>query len=447
MIKVSVVIPAYNAQNYLNRCLDSIINQTLKELEIIVVNDGSTDDSLNILNRYKIQDNRIKIINQENSGTGISRNNGIKIAKGEYIAFVDADDYIELDMFKNLYQKAIEYQSDIVLSRYKRVNEFGKTISKSPIIEHKTKENIFKKLLNSTIPSVSCNAIYKNELFKNEECFFPNKNIYNEDTATLYKLYYFANSVRIVDEIYYNWHFTTSSKTNSITKKHLSDILEVLEMTKEFLQRHNIYQKYKKEFIQSVLRFILKKKYQIINYENDNAKQIFMMKTFLDMYCKTKYLEKDELIYIKEKAPSLYYRTLYEILILVDNHKILSQFEKKDIDKIKSILNTEFGLMQFSLNYIEKFNIEKIYIYGAGEIFKKLFPFLVKKGLKITAIIDNNIKSFQEYKVDKLENIIIKSNSHILVTSIVFSDEITKKLQYYSYKNKLSLNIISLSNN
>jgi glycosyltransferase involved in cell wall biosynthesis len=95
---ISIIIPVYNAEKYLNKCLESVINQTLKDIEIICINDGSTDNSLDILQKYAKQDNRFIIINQDSSGAGVARNAGLDKAQGEYLAFLDSDDFFELDM-------------------------------------------------------------------------------------------------------------------------------------------------------------------------------------------------------------------------------------------------------------------------------------------------------------------------------------------------------------
>ena len=124
---ISVIVPIYNMENYLEKCLDNLINQTLKEIEIICINDGSVDNSLKILKNFANKDNRIIILNQKNQGQGIARNNGIKIARGEYIGFCDPDDWIELNMFENMYNKAIQNQADIVecdfISHYEHRNK------------------------------------------------------------------------------------------------------------------------------------------------------------------------------------------------------------------------------------------------------------------------------------------------------------------------------------
>lgn len=107
-IKVSVIVPVYNVEKYLRECLNSLVNQTLKEIEIICINDGSEDSSLEILNEYASKDSRFVIINQENSGQSVARNKGLDVAKGEYIGFVDSDDWVDLNFFENLYSEAVK---------------------------------------------------------------------------------------------------------------------------------------------------------------------------------------------------------------------------------------------------------------------------------------------------------------------------------------------------
>ena len=98
--KVSIIVPIYNSEKYMNKCIESILNQTLTEIEIILVNDGSTDNSGKIIDNYAKKDNRIKVIHQQNSGPSVARNKGISTAKGKYIGFVDSDDYIESTMYE-----------------------------------------------------------------------------------------------------------------------------------------------------------------------------------------------------------------------------------------------------------------------------------------------------------------------------------------------------------
>ena len=114
-IKVSVIVPVFNVEEYLSTSLDSILNQTLKDIEIICINDGSTDASLDILENYAKKDARIKIISKKNEGQGIARNIGLDNAQGEFIAFVDSDDFIKEDMLEKSYKKSVSKNLDLVM--------------------------------------------------------------------------------------------------------------------------------------------------------------------------------------------------------------------------------------------------------------------------------------------------------------------------------------------
>ena len=121
--KVSIIVPAYNAENYIEKCILSLTKQTLKEIEIIVVNDGSIDNTSSILSAIANKDSRIKIINQENKKQGAARNRGLEIAQGEYIIFVDSDDEIELNYCEELYNTAQKYNADIVTTNMLKHNK------------------------------------------------------------------------------------------------------------------------------------------------------------------------------------------------------------------------------------------------------------------------------------------------------------------------------------
>ena len=121
--KISVIVPVYNVDRYLEICIDSLINQTYDNLEIILINDGSTDDSKLICEKYLKLDKRIKLINQKNKGVSSARNNGIRNSSGEYIVFVDSDDWVDLDYFERLYNAAKKYDSDIALATNIRVGK------------------------------------------------------------------------------------------------------------------------------------------------------------------------------------------------------------------------------------------------------------------------------------------------------------------------------------
>ena len=132
MYKISVIIPVFNSSLYLDHCLSTVVNQTLKDIEIILIDDGSTDDSLNVIKNYAKKYNNIKYTSKENEGQAIARNIGIQMSSGEFITFIDSDDYIELNMLEKLYNIAKSDNSDIVLCDY--VEEYSnKNIEKKSL--------------------------------------------------------------------------------------------------------------------------------------------------------------------------------------------------------------------------------------------------------------------------------------------------------------------------
>ena len=121
-IKVSVIVPVHNTEKYLKQCLDSLINQTLKDIEIICVDDGSTDSSLQILQQYSSKDHRLKVISQKREGAGSARNKGLAVARGKYLSFLDSDDFFELDMLEQMYNCSEKYNTDIVICKSRTFN-------------------------------------------------------------------------------------------------------------------------------------------------------------------------------------------------------------------------------------------------------------------------------------------------------------------------------------
>ena len=131
--KVSIIVPVYNVENYLERCISSLRNQTLEDIEIILVDDSSTDSSLEICNKMAMEDSRIKVIHKENEGAGLARNEALRVATGEYIGFLDSDDFVEADMFKTLYDKAVQYGASYMKEYPIMTDEEMKKIAKKEV--------------------------------------------------------------------------------------------------------------------------------------------------------------------------------------------------------------------------------------------------------------------------------------------------------------------------
>lgn len=201
---VSIIVPVYNVIEYIDKCIISIIQQTYVNLEIILVDDGSTDGSEKICDAYAKKDERVRVIHKPNGGLSDARNVGIDKSNGEYIAFVDADDYIELTFVENMLNEAKKNNSDIVQCAYERVYQNGKCkqyiISAMCIDGNKVDDMVVRKRLNSECFDIAPNKLYKRKLWENIR--FPKGRIH-EDYATIYKIIYLANRMTILDQVLY----------------------------------------------------------------------------------------------------------------------------------------------------------------------------------------------------------------------------------------------------
>ena len=188
MSKFSIIIPVYNVKEYLEKCLESIVNQSFKDFEVICVNDGSTDNSLKILQKYAEKDKRFKVLNQENQGQGVARNNALKIANGEYILFVDPDDFIEFDMLEVLKERLDVQNIDVAFFDYQIFGENTKTKIVRFMDEMKNNFNLniddnfifnWQELVKNNFSSISMmvwNKVYSNKFIQDNNIrFAPNK--------------------------------------------------------------------------------------------------------------------------------------------------------------------------------------------------------------------------------------------------------------------------------
>lgn len=224
--KVSVIVPVYNTEKYLFKCLMSLIQQTLREIEIIIVDDGSTDSSPSIISEFEKEDSRIKVITQENKLQGAARNNGTKIAIGEYIGFVDSDDWVDLDYFEKLYITAKKYDSDIALATNVRVGN-GKTKKRLDINQEEFVLNLQGKFDLCHLSKNPCptNKIYKRELLIKNKIEWP-EGCYCEDKLFVTQAVYYANGVVTVPGINYYYFRNPNSTVNSKAKKHFNKLTD-----------------------------------------------------------------------------------------------------------------------------------------------------------------------------------------------------------------------------
>lgn len=224
---ISIIIPVYNVEQYLERCVKSVISQTYKDLQIILVDDGAKDSSGQMCDELAKLDNRIEVIHKENGGLSDARNHGMRIAKGKYIGFVDSDDYIAEDMFETLYRVITENKSDIsIVSFYEIYNDKLIGVRDSGKLEIMNKQEAIKELLIDTkIQSYAWNKLFRKELFDGLE-FPTGKNF--EDIATTLLLFEKCDKVTLLEEPKYYYLRRDNSIIGVRNTKTYTDYLDVI---------------------------------------------------------------------------------------------------------------------------------------------------------------------------------------------------------------------------
>lgn len=230
---ISIIVPIYKVEPYLRRCLDSIVNQTYTNLEIILVDDGSPDNCPQICDEYAAKDKRIVVIHKENGGLSEARNAGLDICKGDYISFVDSDDWVDEKYIEILLDLVIKENADIAIGEYTKTN--GETINKSVWTKTYSSKDALIRLFskNHITFTVSWGKLYKKELFNSIR--FPIGK-FHEDEFTTYILLYNSAKIVYTSEIFYNYYQRVGS---IVSTRHPWDVLEVFEQRYLFFKEKN----------------------------------------------------------------------------------------------------------------------------------------------------------------------------------------------------------------
>lgn len=238
MKKISAIIPVYNSEKYLDRCLESLINQTLKDIEIILINDGSKDNSLLICKKYAKCDKRIILINKENEGVSIARNKGLEIATGEYITYLDSDDYLELNAFEEMYNIAINTNADIVLFNHYNGNSSINNVKfpKNKLLKGNELTQILKNANTDFFIPYCWRNIFKNT-DKQKQIKFKVNLKFGEDSLYNLESYLNAESMYCSDKAFYHYMPNPYSTMNN-KKKNFLFYLENL-----YNEKMNLYDK------------------------------------------------------------------------------------------------------------------------------------------------------------------------------------------------------------
>jgi len=317
--KISIIVPIYNMEQYLSRCLDSLLEQELKDFEIVTINDGSTDNSLQIIQSYADKDKRITIINKDNQGVSAARNEGIEIAKGDYIGFVDPDDWIDPRMYKEMLQIAEKGQIDIVMCSYFR--EFGahskeKTYDLPNLTffyNNDVKNYLTRRLVGPLKREISnpelldawgtvWSKLYKAELIKRNTIHFIDLSEIgsNEDTLFNIQASYYANSFVFLNKPYYHyWRANDTSITTKYKPKLVKQFGYLYTRIENFLNEKNLGENYKIALRNRISLNAIGLGLNIVNSKNALTfdKRLKEVKKLLNNTMMTNSLQNFELLY------------------------------------------------------------------------------------------------------------------------------------------------------
>lgn len=275
-IMLSVIVPIYNMSKYLDRCINSLINQNYKKMEIILIDDGSTDNSMEICKYYAEKYTNIRIYSKENTGLGATRNYGIPLAKGEYVGFVDSDDYIDCNMYEHLMNITKNNNCDIGVCGYEEIYSDTKISTYSDVkpdfIIEDDKIEIIKKYLLLKIPTFAWNKIYKRDFLLEFGVKF-SEGCYYEDINMVAKALHYCNKVAITENKYYKYFQRNNSIMHTYTEKHLTDYIEqISEFYKFICTNYNINEilielkssKFRLTYNMLIMLKVLKKETEVI---------------------------------------------------------------------------------------------------------------------------------------------------------------------------------------
>ena len=311
-LKLSIIVPIYNAERYLNECIESIINQTFDDFELILVNDGSKDNSLSICSRWKKKDKRIKVIDKKNGGVSSARNEGIKIACGEYLGFVDSDDYIDECMYEKLVKLVESVNADIGIC--KRVipgkkQNYGHDYPIQESFTFKNNNGNWKTMFyQGDIETFVTNKLFKASFLKESKVEFKEYSLF-EDRLYLIQLYLYNPKMIYVDEELYYYRPVKGSSVHRYCAKRFLIIKEIykheLELNTKY-ENEKYLQVINKCFAESVLNCIIQEKKRKKNQQKEMLEIFRKSEEFQDIYFKIDTLN------LKSKKKRMFYLLFHQ---------------------------------------------------------------------------------------------------------------------------------------
>lgn len=244
MPKLSIVVPVYNVGSLVKKCIESLLNQSFSDIEVLIINDGSTDDSVSYIEPY-LENEKVKYYYQNNQGLGKARNVGLELSSGEWITFVDSDDWVDLDLYTIMINRLENDKSDIAICSVK--NEYSNYVCSedrykyvfSNTLSNYTALNILAQCENNNymISPVVWNKVYRKSIILNNNIRFL-ENSYWEDDVFTFQIFMRANKVSIVPDIYYHYFYRENSITNDFSKKHMDDIIDSFKVLYSYIEKN-----------------------------------------------------------------------------------------------------------------------------------------------------------------------------------------------------------------
>lgn len=318
--KVSVIVPVYNVEKYLAKCLDSLVMQTIQDIEIIVVNDGTKDNSQLIIDRF-VNDYPNKVFSyiKENGGLGDARNYGLQYAHAEYIGYVDSDDYVSSEMYEKLYNKAIAENSDLVLCDIEYVWE--STLEHKLLKGCKVVDGVDQSKSVFLSPLFAWNKLYRKELFKKYQLSYPKK-LWYEDIPVTIPLFAFARKISYVNEVLIYYVQRDSSIMASKNTQKMRDIFIVLEQVYDEYKKYNLLDQFNAEleylFIEQLMLYGSFRFYRSNESSKLMNQSLKMMKEYFPNWRKNPYLKTLHPHYqIYLKTINMFTMVFFRIFVLI----------------------------------------------------------------------------------------------------------------------------------
>lgn len=440
MPKISIIIPVYNVEQYLRECLDSILDQTLEEIEIICVNDGSTDGSLTILEEYAQRDKRIQIIDKPNSGYGHTMNTGMDQATGEFIGIIESDDFAATEMFERLYDVAMKNDVDVVKSNYyEYISSSGtkKVIENFPKSKYDTTSSPMEdRNIFFSAPSVWSGIYKKSFLIQNNIRFLETPGASFQDTSFAFKVWSSAKKVYLMSEAFLYYRVDNmGSSVNSASK--VFCVCDEFNEIEKFIDKHP----FNKQELSSLV-FALKFRTYKWNYQRLGA--VFQYAFLLEMEEQFKKAESKELITNKYLSDT----DIREVYKVINNSEEYFKETAKEYRDQRLNLSSTLNKQIYKKVFLETIiNFESIVIYGAGVIGKKVFKILNEEigiekfvGFAVTNL-EGNPETIMDLPVHSIENLTRYVNDGVILVAVKEQDqyEIINKLKSLHFKNIISI--------